>query len=275
MTTVIQFKITTLSNLHVGSGEQNFGVVDNLVQKDPITEIPMINSSSLKGSIRDHFFSILGKDMTTLRMKSIFGHSDKDEANAGEVKFLQASLLALPVRSNKQLYFLATTPQILKEYIESYKILTKKTLSLTIPIIAEGKSIYISTLDNDCYVEDYKVDENNNQMLKDLSDKLFDGAPLALIKDDVFKTISLPIITRNKIAKTQEDDNNLFYEEIIPRRTIFYSYMITPSKANIADENIKNRFIDFIDEIKKENIQIGANASIGYGLCRFEEMSYE
>jgi hypothetical protein len=27
--------------------------------------------------------------------------------------------------------------------------------------------------------------------------------------------------------------------------------MITPSKENIADENVKNRFIDFIDEVKK------------------------
>ncbi|MEA1879090.1 MAG: type III-B CRISPR module RAMP protein Cmr4 [Campylobacterota bacterium] len=272
MTKVTQFKITTLGNLHVGSGEQNFGVVDNLVQKDPITEIPMINSSSLKGAIKEHFRNVLNCDMDTQRMKTIFGHSDKDEANAGEVKFLQAGLLALPVRSNKQLYFMATTSQILKDYIDNHKILTKENIDLIIPDIDDEHKVYISTDDDECFVEDYKVDVKNVEALRTISNKLFDGLPLALIQDDVFKTLTLPIITRNKIAKTADDENNLFYEEVIPRRTLFYSYMITPDESDIADERIKNVFTKFIEDMSKENIQIGANASIGYGLCEFKEV---
>jgi len=267
MTKVRQLQITTLGNLHVGSGDQNFGVVDNLVQKDPITEIPMINSSSLKGAIRDHFET---KKLSIKKMRTIFGHADTDSANAGEVKFLQAQLLALPVRSNKQLYFLATTPQILNDYLQNHEILTNNKIEITIPEMKE--EICISTNDSDCYVEDYEVKHNNNIDLQDISQKLFDGVPLALIKDEVFKTLTLPIITRNKIAKDEKDDNNLFYEEVIPRRTVFYSYIITPDQTDILDDELNNVFTDFIDDVKNDIIQIGANASIGYGLCTFKEV---
>ncbi len=49
------YKIITLSNLHVGCGDINFDVIDNQVQRDPITQLPNINSSSLKGAFREHF----------------------------------------------------------------------------------------------------------------------------------------------------------------------------------------------------------------------------
>ena len=143
MTKTTFFTITTLSNLHVGSGDQNFGVVDNLVQRDPITEIPMINSSSLKGAIRDHFDP---KGENSKKIKIIFGHSDKDEANAGEVKFMHANMLAMPVRSNTQMFFLATTPQILEDFIKSYKIFMKKDLNIQIPKIKDENRVYISTM---------------------------------------------------------------------------------------------------------------------------------
>jgi CRISPR-associated protein Cmr4 len=49
------YKITTLSNLHVGSGEINFDVIDNQVQRDAISNLPNINSSSLKGAFSENF----------------------------------------------------------------------------------------------------------------------------------------------------------------------------------------------------------------------------
>ncbi len=92
------------------------------------------------------------------------------------------------------------------------------------------------------------------------------------MSDEVFKTITLPIITRNKIAKNKDEDNNLFYEEVIPRRSVFYSYMITPNANDIEDEELEGVFDEFITSISSDIIQIGANASIGYGLCEFKEV---
>ena len=50
--TTRMYVINTLSNMHVGSGEVNYGVIDNLIQRDSVTNLPNINYSGLKGAIR-------------------------------------------------------------------------------------------------------------------------------------------------------------------------------------------------------------------------------
>jgi len=47
------YKIECLTNLHVGSGDINYNVVDNEVEKD-INGYAMIHSSGLKGALREH-----------------------------------------------------------------------------------------------------------------------------------------------------------------------------------------------------------------------------
>jgi CRISPR-associated protein Cmr4 len=43
------------TNLHAGSGDTNYGIIDKMVQRDPVTELPCIYSSSLKGSAQGVF----------------------------------------------------------------------------------------------------------------------------------------------------------------------------------------------------------------------------
>ena len=47
------YKIECLTNLHVGSGEINYNIVDNEVEKDAITNLPVIHASGVKGALRD------------------------------------------------------------------------------------------------------------------------------------------------------------------------------------------------------------------------------
>ena len=37
--TTRMYVINTLSNMHVGSGEVNYGVIDNLIQRDSVTNL--------------------------------------------------------------------------------------------------------------------------------------------------------------------------------------------------------------------------------------------
>ncbi|MDE5759515.1 MAG: hypothetical protein K2I11_00795, partial [Bacteroides sp.] len=73
------YVITTMSNLHVGSGEYNMGVIDNLVQRDVLNNYPNINSSSLKGALREYFESGVPAEVLTSDRKSfvkeVFGSS--------------------------------------------------------------------------------------------------------------------------------------------------------------------------------------------------------
>ena len=41
----IILKLKCITNLHVGNGEVNYTIIDNEVEKDPVTGYPIINAS--------------------------------------------------------------------------------------------------------------------------------------------------------------------------------------------------------------------------------------
>ena len=75
------FKITAKTNLHVGNESGgDFTIIDKAIQRDPLTGLPCINSSSLKGAINEFCCnspqsSLKGDENKTVR-KELFG-SDK------------------------------------------------------------------------------------------------------------------------------------------------------------------------------------------------------
>ncbi len=261
------FVIKTLSNTHVGSGEQNFGIVDNLVQRDEISSLPCIHSSSLKGALRDHFENL---EFSKIAFSTIFGDSD----GAGEFKFLQADLLAMPVRSNKRSYYLATTIEIVERLIEYTKDLNIN-MKITLPSKDDVKDniAYVNENDKELEIEDFTT--QNMDGLEKLAEFL-DYEHIAIFSEKSFKAItqSLPIITRNKVAKHADDDNNLFYEEVIPRATLFSFVISEPTVADTGKEEekeLQNSFDKFFETLISDTIQIGGNASIGYGLTKISE----
>lgn len=63
---------------------------------------------------------------------------------------------------------------------------------------------------------------------------------------------NLPIIARNALGV----NTNLWYEQVVPSETIFYAIIQEPNSA-------------LKDCMNGKIIQIGANATIGYGYCEF------
>ena len=43
----IIYILEPITNLHVGNGDINYNIIDNEVEKDPLTNYPMINSSGI------------------------------------------------------------------------------------------------------------------------------------------------------------------------------------------------------------------------------------
>jgi hypothetical protein len=61
---------------------------------------------------------------------------------------------------------------------------------------------------------------------------------------------------------------------VLPRKSRLFTILSTPAYLNASDENaLKNHFERLKNYLTDGTpIQIGANASVGYGLCRFEEV---
>ena len=283
--------ISTLSNMHVGSGNVSFGVIDNLIQRDVISDHPNINASGLKGALREffnHYYPIRNeKNIEDEKKKerfitSIFGSSpkEKEELKSGAFRFFDANLLSMPIRSNKTSYLMATCSDIINDIlgkIDDFAVADideiKKVLSNLQNKIPEKNVWVFDEKFNNCVLEDFDFNfttiDKSIEFKDDLPllEKLF-GTPLVLLNNIDFKTICgddyLPVIARNNLEDGKSQ--NLWYEQVLPRLSRLYC-IIMKDTADSAD-------ITFFDSKLNENIiQIGANASIGYGFCKMRLLS--
>ena len=114
------FQIECITNLHVGSGDVNYNIIDNEVEKDPVTGYATINASGVKGALREYFNKVSEKDVLPL-----FGGNKGDRTIPGAIKFMQADILALPVRATmgKEAYYLVASEENIHNLKEKRMIL--------------------------------------------------------------------------------------------------------------------------------------------------------
>jgi CRISPR-associated protein Cmr4 len=243
------FKLECLTDLHVGNGEANYSIIDNEVQKDSVlTDVPVIHASGLKGALKQHFKQVWNCDNKDTRIKEIFGNEEKD--GAGQYKFFTALCLARPLRvtDGSTPYVLATSQAVLEHFsmllqglgcaeFYSYPKDKEKTLKSDDLIEVEGEMRNF----------------HNNEKLK-----LIIGNNCIVL--DTLSDYDLPVRARNQLDEKSGLSKNLWYEEIVPHKSIFYFVVITP------DNECKLKFKDDLP------VQIGGNASIGNGYCTIKEV---
>ncbi len=246
------FSITTKTPMHCGAGGENFWIIDKLIQRDETTNLPNINSSSLKGALREYMKDYLsnvdkinGKSWATVLFQ-IFGNDNTDLSNSD--KEIVAAELKVDVKKI--------------EIAGDFRILPAELLS--IPTLKEGVIKHIISCnwlkDNmkeklelfDCKLSD-GVDEN--QII---------GANEFLTEYDFCEKVddfNLPVIARNHLE--DGTSTNLWYEQVLPRETKLYFAVVY---------NNEELFKIFRDAIIAHPVQIGANASVGYGFCKIKEI---
>lgn len=233
--------ITALTNLHVGNeSTSNYGIIDNAIQRDVLTDLPCINSSSLKGALnefccmdmdRDKRVRIFGSDK---KGKGDEKDKEKGTSQKGKSIFFDAQLLFLPKQENTDLY----------SYVTSHLVLD----------LFEKKMNMFGFTMNDLKNKD-KWDEVRVKARfgLDKSLKIMENAEFVECCNDE----NLPVIARNELKNGMS--NNLWYEQVLPPQTRLCAITVD------EDETLA-------DAVDKEIIQIGANATIGYGYCRFSKI---
>jgi CRISPR-associated protein Cmr4 len=267
------YTIETLSNLHVGSGDINFDIIDNQVQRDAVTNLPNINASSLKGAFREAFSK---EDGSKALVEYIFGpdNTSNDSHQTGAYSFFEAQLLTRPVRSNVKAYFNATSPAVIKnflEVIENFNIEFDPTLTEALQKFAslkvESSSPLIFENRSNAILEDdkAKVSDFDTTALQE-----FLGENLALFSDEDFKKLDLPVLARN--ALENGISQNLWYEEVVPKKTKFFFFIAKPDNV---DEKDAKKIAGFENRFNSEGsmVQFGANKSIGYGFSKVTKAS--
>ena len=210
------------TNLHVGNESTvTFSVIDKAIQRDVTTGLPCINSSSLKGAIKEYFENIKDTDSESIKdtnIKEIFGSSKADKYNSqkGSAIFFDATLIKIPEQTTGTgtTYRLRYSEETVKAFEEKAALLGK-----TISINREDAAVATT--------EEFEK----------------------LCNDD-----NLPIIARNCLENGESV--NLWYEQVLPAQSVLATIFQTDRENDL-------------DCLNGKIVQIGANATIGYGYCKF------
>jgi len=242
----------------------------------------VIHSSGIKGALNDYFEQIkYDKNKRII----LFGDEGKEgESFPGRLIFFEANLLFLPLRSNKKLFYYATSPFIIKELLTFIKDFTNKDYDLK--KISDWHS-WLGTFNFNPDTPFYTFDDIQNPEIEDfrsgkkgtVNDDIKKGFKnlthrslenVALFNDEFFKKIcerSIPVIARNKIGDDGESEN-LFYEEVLPRKSVLY--FVLGEENNLLGADYEN----FIQVLTADGtiVQFGGNYSVGYGFCKVKEL---
>ena len=260
------YKIECITNLHVGSGDANYSVVDNEVEKDPVLDCPIIHSSGVKGALRDFLEDKLGKD--SAEVLRLFGSpaTGKTDSNTGAVKFIDACVLYRPMRvkGGASSCIRVTSLDILNHFIrqaaelnclpDDLKALREFKEDEIKNVFFSNNAQFLSTVPG-IRVEDDEtspVPDDNFPQLALLKQLLGGNFAIAKSLDDY----PLPVVARNKLEN--KISKNLWYEEYVPHHSVFFLIVLAQ----------KEKDLDWLAKDKPCLVQFGGNASVGCGYTK-------
>jgi CRISPR-associated protein Cmr4 len=117
-------------------------------------------------------------------------------------------------------------------------------------------------------IEDFDIKAtvySGEALLTDSEIKKLFGFDIVIVQNKYFDRLTndlhLPVIARNYLENGES--KNLWYEQVIPRLSIFWSLCIYSLNKDVLFPEL------FKDDVL---VQIGANGSIGYGYSSFSQI---
>lgn len=268
----LPFFLLAETPIHAGSGSE-IGIVDLPIQREKHTQFPKIESSGIKGCIREAFEHSqkkvrleVGENQQEVEAKDkelaelVFG-PEEGESHAGSIAFTDAKILLFPVKSLKGVFAWITCPMVFTRFVEDMNLCNKGSrladLNITANTVTDTSDITIQQgSDIKVVLEEFtfKVEKNSNTqtVAEILSQIIFPKCQvynfwreklkksLLILPDDDFKdfvTTSTEIITRTRISSETGtvQTGALWTEEYLPQDTVLYSIAMTTAARVSAD----------------------------------------
>ena len=281
-----------MSPVHMGAG-QAIDVIDNPIQRERHTQHPCFAGSGIKGAIR-HSFEQLG-DLNTELLDTLFGPPPaSDKLHAGAVSFGDAQLLALPIRSLKESYVYATSPQAIARtqrllYLTGEVSIDWPTLRLeedqiliSDPSLLSGDKLYLEAFEYRAQIseplraiataiaERALPDDPANRFFRD---KLINH--LVVLNDTPFSYFAKNAMLVEPHVRIDPEsgsakDGGLFYTENLPPESLLIAPLLASQSRvgngnPIAAEIVMDHVKQLIDH---KLLQIGGDVTTGRGLVR-------
>jgi CRISPR-associated protein Cmr4 len=287
------------TSLHPGTGTA-LGTVDMPIQRERHTEWPMIAGSSLKGVIRDHCDPGTRQGDEYDQWCDVFGaESGSDNPQAGAISVTDARILAFPVRSARGVFAWVTCKAVLDRLLVDAKLagFAPDALPSSIHrdeclvcsdevVVKQGDKRTLLLEEYDFDVSQPSVElQNVTRWIGEQAIDDPDARPRLLshlvavpnTEFTYFTKHATEVVARIGLDYETKTVKNgaLFYEEFLPPETLMYSVLLAnrSRRASRSDPNSRDfealdvqKFI--LDQIRQNEIlQIGANETIGKGIC--------
>ncbi len=295
------------TGIHAGSG-QELGTVDLPIQRERVTNYPVVRGSSLKGALRQSAqekWQAAGqgewddspqKDL----LEALFGPETQQASEfGGAVCVGDANLLLFPMRSLRGTFAWLTCPLVVRRLRRN---LVDTGIDALIPdklsevpklpssahvTVCKGSGVSLrkpgSQAQSVVVLEDFGLDvsaESLDPLAKHLGGVLPDPDSelterLVLASDQRFQdftTFCTEVVTRVQLADETKTvvDGNLWTEELLPAESVLTALVLcSDDRKGRAGE--KRLGLDMLVELKNATsgrFQIGGNETVGYGICQ-------
>lgn len=296
--------IHALTGLHPGGGTA-MGVVDLPVQRERHTQWPMIAGASLKGVLRDACRPRTGDDGNHDEWLAAFGPETTRASDfAGALAITDARLLAFPVRSLCGVFAWVTCPAVLDRLRRDTELLAgNENLPPEPPRPKRGHAACPQQSDNLIAVPfagagpGEPIDGGGRLLLEEFEFRRAgdDGGIAAWVANRAIPesdTATAERLTRNLIVLHDDDFTHfarhateviarvgldyerktakkgaLFYEEFLPPETLLYAVVLATASRRPGTERDAAGMLGLLRERAPSVVQIGADQTIGKGLC--------
>ena len=264
----------TITPMHAGSGSAT-GAVDLPIQRERHTGRPIVQSSGVKGALRDAVEQKICHDWKQANHKTkqdcinktkeicaIFGAENEINENrdridqAGALSVSDAKVLLFPVRSSHAPFLYVTCPSILRQLNSDLKIVGMNTLGeLATGNQKQGFGLGKDLVNRACdtggvILEDMRVGVEEHPKAEKLKEGLCRFAvpygedvleKTVLLRDEDFNYIiesTCPVQTRIKLGPggtTSESGGNLWYQELLPNDTLMYAVVFLSAEKTLQE----------------------------------------
>ncbi len=281
--------------LHAGSGS-GLGAIDLPIQRERVTDYPLIQASSLKGVLRGIVEKKHGEK--SKEVIAVFGpETNNAHDHAGAFSPGDARILLFPVRSLLGVFAWTTSPHALNRFLRDAKF-TGLNTGWTVPDLPknaqdEAKALVCQdndiSADNQVVLEEFSFEVEKNQEATNIANWLVGNAlpngdeyaywkkvlpkRLIILPDDDFREFtrfSTEVVTRVKLKQETKtvETGALWTEENLPTDTLLYApvYATPPRGPKPDGWQDEQDVLNFVRKSVVGRAQIGGNENIGRGI---------
>lgn len=278
--------------LHAGSGS-SLGIVDLPIQRERITNLPIVQASSLKGVLRAEIERSKGEEIARV----LFGpEPQKGHEHAGCVSPHDARILIFPVRSLVGVFAWTTCPLVL-ERLKRDATAAGIKINWQVPrlnneeaLIVDGSEIEV---ENKVVLEEFAFNAKESEEAEKIADWLQKNAlpqskeyeawrswlpkKFVILPDDAFRDFTImatELISRIRIDQKKKTvaEGALWTEEHLPSETLLYAPIFagkpTASKAKQLNLESASKVLELIEKLNLDRLQIGGDETVGRGIVK-------